>query len=192
MQISSVNNHFLETTRLYQRNWQDCDRDFFHFINSDETVMEFFSIRRDKKTSDKLMNSLRQDITNRRFGLAALVLKKTDEVIGFCGLTEATAEGVFPQGTIEIGWRLAPQFWGNGYVTEMGKALIKFGFTELKLDEILSFAVPENIRSTAVMKRIGMSPDPSRNFSHPQVTAAYPHLKQHVTYSIKRPKKAGA
>ena len=104
----------------------------------------------------------------------------------------STAEGVFSPGTIEIGWRLAPQFWGNGYVTEMAKALIEFGLKDMKLDEILSFAVPQNTRSINVMQRIGMSRDPARDFKHPAVPNTHKHLQPHVSYVIQNPAKKDA
>ena len=60
------------------------------------------------------------------------------------------------------------------------------GFETLGLDEIVSFAVRDNRRSTAVMERIGMSADPSRDFDHPGVPDSHPQLKRHVFYTLKR------
>ena len=89
-------------------------------------------------------------------------------------------------GTIEIGWRLTPEFWGKGYVTEAARAWLAFGFETLGVDEIVSFAVWNNNRSTAVMERIGMTADPSRDFDHPGIPDSHPHLKQHVFYALSR------
>ena len=52
------------------------------------------------------------------------------------------------------------------------------------LAEIVSFAVADNVRSTAVMKRIGMRPDPARDFDHPGVPDSHPQLRRHVLYAI--------
>ena len=93
---------------------------------------------------------------------------------------------VLPGGTIEIGWRLAPEFWGQGYVTEAAEAWLAYGFETLDLDEIVSFAVAENHRSIAVMKRLGMRADPEADFDHPTVPESHPHLKRHVLYRLSR------
>jgi RimJ/RimL family protein N-acetyltransferase len=64
--------------------------------------------------------------------------------------------------------------------------LLVFGFGELGLEEIISFAVWNNERSTAVMRRIGMTRDPEGDFDHPRVPDTHPQLRRHVLYSLKR------
>jgi RimJ/RimL family protein N-acetyltransferase len=93
---------------------------------------------------------------------------------------------MFPGGTVEIGWRLAPEFWGMGYATEAAKAWLAFGFQTLALGEIVSFAVADNRRSTAVMERIGMARDASADFDHPAIGEDYAHLRRHVVYRLAR------
>ena len=95
-------------------------------------------------------------------------------------------EPLVPAGTIEIGWRLAPEFWGFGYVTEAAEALLDFGFETLGREEIISFAVWNNRRSTAVMERLGMRRDPAADFDHPRVPDTHPELKRHVLYRLSR------
>ena len=47
-----------------------------------------------------------------------------------------------PKGGVEIGWRLAPEYWGNGYVTEAAfRCWLEYGFNIWSLKEIVSFAV---------------------------------------------------
>lgn len=81
------------------------------------------------------------------------------ECIGFIGLLDTDHLPFLPAGTVEIGWRLAPEFWGHGYVTEAAEAWLAYGFETLGLEEIVSFAVKDNSRSTAVMERLGMVAD---------------------------------
>ncbi len=76
-------------------------------------------------------------------------------------------------------------------MTEAGRLLFTLGFDERGLDEIVSFAVHNNRRSTAVMERLGMKREPARDFNHPRVSEATPHLKPHVVYSIRREEWAG-
>ncbi len=73
----------LETERLIIRNWKEQDREFFHFINSDDTVMEFFPFRRDRAASDKMMDELTASITKNGYGFTAFEIKQTGECIGF-------------------------------------------------------------------------------------------------------------
>lgn len=174
----------LETPRLVVRNWEDRDRDLFHVINSDEEVMRFFPFRRNRSQSDELFNRLQKTISETGLGFYALEEKAGCECIGFAGLARTDLEPHLPDGTVEIGWRLATPFWGKGYVTEAGKALIDYAFDTLGLSEVVSFAVHNNERSTAVMQRIGMIRDPGRDFDHPRVPDETPHLKRHAVYRI--------
>ena len=84
---------------------------------------------------------------------------------------------------VEIGWRLSSQAWNKGYATEAAKAVLKVGFEQFKLQEIVSFTVPENKRSMRVMTKIGMKRDLNRDFDHPKVPDNHP-LKRHVLYRI--------
>ena len=86
---------------------------------------------------------------------------------------------------VEVGWRLASSHWGNGYATEAAREALRFGFTNVGLEEIVSFTVPQNIRSRRVMERIGLVRDPAGDFDHPRVDpVAYPHLVPHVFYRL--------
>ncbi len=176
----------IRTDRLILRNWEERDRELFHRINSEDRVMEFFPFRRDRRQADAKMGELRETIDRDGYGFAAAEIAATGQCIGFVGITGTDYLPFLPAGTIEIGWRLAPEFWGKGYVTEASEAWLAFGFETLGVDEIVSFAVEENHRSTAVMKRLGMRPDPGADFDHPAVPDSHPHLKRHVMYRLSR------
>ena len=88
---------------------------------------------------------------------------------------------------VEVGWRLAREHWGHGYATEAAREALRFGFEEVGLEEIVSFTVPQNVRSRRVMERIGLISDPAGDFDHPRVDpVAYPHLVGHVFYRLGR------
>ncbi|MBL8583118.1 MAG: GNAT family N-acetyltransferase [Rhizobiaceae bacterium] len=174
------------TERLILRNWEDRDRDLFHRINSDDRVMEFFPFRRDRAQSDAFFDRLRADIAARGYGFCAVERREDGACIGFVGVHPVMIEPVFPPGTIEIGWRLAPEFWGKGYVMEAARAWLDFAFAELGLDEVVSFAVWNNQRSTAVMERLGMRRDATRDFDHPAIPDTHPQLVRHVLYALSR------
>lgn len=175
----------LETPRLIIRNWRESDKDLMHLINNDEQVMEFFPFRRTREQSDEVLYLLKNMIEETGYGFYALERKLDQSCIGFCGLSATKQlQPPFPDGTIEIGWRLAPQFWGHGYIAEAANALLQYGFDKKNLQEIVSFAVPDNHRSLNVMKRIGMLRDASRDFNHPRVNDDYEHLRPHHVYAI--------
>lgn len=174
----------LRTKRLILRNWEDRDRDLFHLINSDDTVMAFFPMRRNRAESDALMDILAERIDRHGFGLAAVEIAETGEVAGFTGLNITDGLPVAEDGAVEIGWRMAPQFWGKGIVTEAARRWRDAAFDEFGLDRIISFAVTDNLRSTAVMRRIGMRACPDLDFDHPAVPDTHPQFKRHAFHQM--------
>ncbi|MDY0883492.1 GNAT family protein [Dongia soli] len=106
--------------------------------------------------------------------------------MGFVGLHRPSFEAPFIP-CMEIGWLLAREGWGQGYATGAARATLAYGFTSLDLDEIVSFTVPVNRRSRAVMERLGMSHDPAEDFDHPVLPVGDP-LRRHVLYRLTREK----
>ena len=173
-----------ETERLILRNWQDRDRDLFRRINSDDTVMEYFPFRRDAAAADEMMNRIATGIQTNGFGFAAIEIKATGQTAGFAGLHLTDDIPNLPKNSIEIGWRLAPEFWSKGIASEAARGWLAHGFGPLGFDRIVSFAVSSNTRSTAVMERIGMVRRAELDFDHPKVPDTHPHLKRHSFYDL--------
>ncbi|PRX05490.1 UNVERIFIED_ORG: RimJ/RimL family protein N-acetyltransferase [Martelella mediterranea] len=173
-----------ETERLIIRNWEDRDRDLFHEINSDDTVMAFFPMRRNRAESDEMLDKLRNMIEDTGYGFPAVALKDTGEVIGFTGLNLINNTDVKPEDAPELGWRMVTRHWGKGYATEAARAMNILAFDERGHDQLVSFAVAGNHRSTAVMERLGMRRDLDGDFDHPSVPDSHPHLKRHVLYRL--------
>ncbi len=178
----------LETERLILRNWQEGDRDLFYEINRDAKVMEFFPFRRSHAECDLLFNRNRDMISDTGLGFYALADITTDEAMGFCGLAPVDLPGILPEHAVEIGWRLATRYWGQGYVTEAARQLLQHGHETQGFEEIHAFAVHDNHRSIAVMRRLGMQNLPERSFDHPKVPDSHPHLKRHVLFRSARKK----
>ena len=122
------------------------------------------------------------------FGLWAVEVVDGAPFIGFIGLSVPRFETHFTP-CVEVGWRLSRENWGYGYATEGALASLAFGFDTLGLDEIVSFTAPGNVRSRAVMERIGMTRDPQDDFDHPSLPEGHP-LRRHVLYRIARSKRA--
>lgn len=93
------------------------------------------------------------------FGLGrlAVVNKTTDEFLGWSGIKyERQVRAEFNY--YDLGYRFKEQYWGNGYATEAAIASLKFGFEELKLNEICGAAEDKHIVSNLILKKIGLQP----------------------------------
>ena len=174
----------LTTDRLLLRHWRDEDRAPFAAINADPRVMEHFPAPLSRLESDALIDEFERRFDPRGFGLWALERRDTGEFIGFTGLAAVPWTAHFTP-AIEVGWRLAPEAWGHGYATEAAREALRFGFEDAGLDEIVSFTVPANVRSRAVMDRLGMTHDPADDFDHPRLAEGHP-LRRHVLYRLDR------
>jgi ribosomal-protein-alanine N-acetyltransferase len=86
---------------------------------------------------------------------------------------------------VEVAWRFHPAHWGHGYATEAAAAALDFGFGAGGLEEIVAITTTLNLRSQAVMQRIGMVRDPAADFDHPSLPQGSP-LRRHVLYRARR------
>jgi RimJ/RimL family protein N-acetyltransferase len=174
----------LDTPRLRLRAWTDADLAPFADLNGDPEVMEHFPGLLDHQASDDLAARIRQRMDEQGWGLWATERKDTGEFIGFVGLAIPTWEGTVTP-CVEIGWRLARAHWGHGFASEAARAALRHGFEVVGLAEILSFTVPANRRSWAVMERIGLDRDPDRDFDHPLFPKGH-RLRPHIVYAAER------
>lgn len=157
----------LRTERLLLRRWQKTDLEPFAALNADEEVMEHFPRVLTRDESDAFASAIEAHFEQHGFGWWAVEVEGDDAFIGFVGLRRVPFEAHFTP-AVEIGWRLARKHWGHGYASEAARAAVSFGFEEIGLDEIVSFTTPENLRSRAVMARLGMSHNAVDDFDHPR------------------------
>ncbi|MGD0313367.1 MAG: GNAT family N-acetyltransferase [Acidimicrobiales bacterium] len=87
-------------------------------------------------------------------GQFALEERATGRFVGRAGLHRPEQED-WPG--VEVGWALHPDCWGRGYATEAGAASLSYAFEVLGLDEVFSVILPENVRSQAVARRLGLT-----------------------------------
>ncbi|HEY5195967.1 MAG TPA: GNAT family N-acetyltransferase [Solirubrobacteraceae bacterium] len=172
----------LQTARLILRRWRQTDHVPFAALNADPIVMEYFPDLLTRAESDDLIARIEAGFASYGHGLWALEVRATGEFVGFTGLAIPSFNAHFTP-AVEVGWRLSRSAWGNGYATEAGLASIRFGFRDFGLDEIVSFTSAANVRSRAVMERIGMTHDPADDFHHPQWDGE-DLLRPHVLYRI--------
>ncbi|HWX42410.1 MAG TPA: GNAT family N-acetyltransferase [Blastocatellia bacterium] len=173
----------LHTQRLILRPWRQSDREPFARMNADPAVMEFFPACLSRAESDQAVDWIEAHFRQHGFGILAVELRSEHAFIGFTGLSVPRFEAHFTP-CVEIGWRLAKAYWGKGLATEGARAAVEYGFETVGLDEIVSFTVPANVRSRAVMEKLGMTHDPSDDFDHPSLAEGHP-LCRHVLYRLK-------
>lgn len=183
----------LTTSRLLLRQWRDTDREPWAALGADPVVMEHFPSLLTSAASDEFLDRQRSLLAERGYGLWAVQLRDVaapdpGHFLGFVGLAHPrfTAAFTTPKDpALEVGWRLARDFWGRGYATEAASAALDYAFTSLRREEVVSFTAMTNLRSQRVMQRLGMWHDEGGDFDHPNVADDSP-LKRHVLYRISR------
>ena len=171
----------LRAGRVVLRGWREEDLDPFAALNADPRVMEHYPAPLTRAQSDILARDrIAPQFAERGYGLWAVEVPGVAPFIGFVGLQAPNFEAHFTP-CVEIGWRLDALYWGRGYATEAARAAVAFGFTEAGLDEIVSFTVPANRRSIAVMERLGMTY--TGDFEHPNLPPG-DALRTHVLYRL--------
>ncbi|NND84694.1 MAG: GNAT family N-acetyltransferase [Acidimicrobiia bacterium] len=168
------------TERLTLRRWVESDLPGFAAMNVDPDVMEYFPAfvsEEDTRAVVERFESLFDEV-----GYGPWALEHDGEFIGFTGLLIHTFPAHFTP-AVEVGWRLRKEAWGHGFATEAARAALRVGFEDHAIDEIVSMTVPANVKSVAVMERLGMVRDPADDFDHPRVPEGSP-LRRHVLYRL--------
>ena len=173
----------LETKRLVLRHWLDEDLESWVALNQDPEVMEFFPASLSREEALTLATNIQSNLERSDRGLWAVEVKGGERFIGFVGLSVQDLGLDFTPCT-EVGWRLKRSAWGQGYATEAAKAALRYGLGELDLEVIYSFTAATNLRSQAVMERIGMHPRPELAFIHPRLDPESP-LASHITFATR-------
>jgi len=174
----------LHTARLHLRRWRASDRAPLAAMNADPRVMAHFPGLLSRVESDAVADRIEAHFEQHGFGAWAVEIDGVTPFAGFVGLTIPRFEAHFTP-CVEIGWRLAAEYWGQGIATEGARAALQFGFDRLRLDEIVSFTVPDNLRSRRVMEKLGMTHDSRDDFDHPLLPPGH-RLRRHVLYRLRR------
>ncbi len=178
----------LRSERLLLRPWRDSDLAPFADLNADPVVMEHFPATLSRAESDAVAERAQEELAKHGFSWFAVEVPGRAPFIGFIGLWAPNFDAPFTSiqdPIVEVGWRLAREYWGQGYATEGARACLRFGFEELGLKEIVSFTATTNLPSQRVMQRLGMTHDPAGDFDHPALPKGH-RLERHVLYRIRR------
>lgn len=168
----------IETERLILRHWKKRDRAPFAAMNADAHVMRFFpSVLSADESND---NRERMERWDRDTGISfwPAIRKADGAFMGICGLKPLTV--AWPEPTdIEIGWRFASAFWGQGYAREAAQACLALGLD--RHPRVIAMTVPANSPSWGLMRRLGMVRAPDLDFDHPNVPDGHP-LQRHIVH----------
>ena len=180
----------LRTVRLLLRPWRDEDIAAVGEMSADPAVMEYLVPLAERGLSvETWVAGKRAHWDEHGFGQWVVERPSEASFIGVVGLGVVSYEAPFTP-AVEVAWRLAHLYWGQGYATEAARAAIGYGFDELGLREIVALTVPANQRSRRVMERLGMTRLPEDDFDHPGVPEG--PLKRCVLYRLRKPEGRAA
>lgn len=145
----------LATKRLVLRPYAAADVDDLLSMDGDDRVMRYIGIGLAGRTREQTVEAIGRMVTMAEvmpgYGLLHASRRDDGAFVGGCGL--------FPMpeaDEIEIAYRLPCACWGQGYATEMARAVLAHGFETLRLVRIVGVTFPENVPSQRVLRNIGM------------------------------------
>lgn len=144
----------IHTSRLKLRPYAEKDLDALHSILIDSQVRKYLcddKIMPREWVATEIENNT-QCFEQHGFGQWSIFLENSSELIGFCGFRFFYDNP--PE--LQLIYGLSPQYWGQGIATEAAKAIIQYGFTEHKFQQIITNTDVENVASVRVMKSVGM------------------------------------
>jgi RimJ/RimL family protein N-acetyltransferase len=146
----------LETPRLLLRTFRVDDLPLYAALNADPEVVQYLGGEPlTREHSDDIAAWAQEVHAAEGIGLLAVERRADGAFLGMCGLHHQAS---YPD-DVEVAWRLAREHWGHGYATEAATAWLDHAFDVLGLARVISIADEPNVRSIAVMRRLGMTFD---------------------------------
>lgn len=167
------------------RPFTEVDGGPFYELNTHPLVVESLGSAPSRSESDDMIDRYGAELEREGWGLRAVEVPgdgSGGRFVGMIGLHRVRPELPCAP-AVEVGWRLHPDHWGHGYATEGAWVSLHHGFEAGGLDEIVAFTTRLNLRSQAVMGRLGMVHDPYGDFDHPSLPEDSP-LRPHVLYRV--------
>ena len=142
----------------------DTHRDAFAAMQSDAEVMADLGGPADRTACDEKFDRYCEAWAN--LGISRWAVIGVDEqFLGYCGVM-FRADPEHPLGPHhEVGWRLCREAWGQGLATRSAELALRHAWTVLSSDTIWSYTAVDNLRSQAVMNRLGLKRVASRDFT---------------------------
>jgi RimJ/RimL family protein N-acetyltransferase len=153
----------IETARLRLRAWRSVNREPFVAMCADPEVMWDYGGPIASVAADAKLERYAEAFA--RYGFTRWAVEShAGEFIGYVGALPHGAEHALGA-HVDIGWRLVRSAWGRGFASEAANAALADLFGRISLLEVLAYTGPDNARSQAVMARLGLRRDPSRDFT---------------------------
>jgi [ribosomal protein S5]-alanine N-acetyltransferase len=144
----------LQTERLIVRTWSPEDEDDGYRIWSDPEVMRYVGTGQPNASLEETRAWVGRMTAHHEahgFGFWAVVEKKSNQLIGNCGMGYQRDGGL----PIEFGYTLARSHWGRGYATEAAAACLRYAFESLRFTELSARVDSRNVASQRVLEKIG-------------------------------------
>lgn len=159
----------LRTERLTLRRWQERDRDAFAAMNAELPVMADLGGPLSRAESDAKFDAFSGFFDSHgysRWVIEGSINGSEPQYLGYCGLKPH--DETHPLGAhSDIGWRLREVAWGHGFASEAAAAALEDVFTRVGLSTVYAYTAADNVRSQAVMDRLGLQRAEQLDFTIP-------------------------
>jgi ribosomal-protein-alanine N-acetyltransferase len=148
----------IETERLILRELLESDAEKMFEMDSNPNVHIFVGKKALKHINEthEHIRLIQQQYKDFGTGRWAVVLKGTGEFIGWSGIKFITSLINKHQNFYEIGYRFNEKYWGKGFATESGKALIDYAFNTMRIEAVYAYADEDNENSRNVLEKLGL------------------------------------
>lgn len=168
MEVSLYSN-FMHTTHAILAKLQQSDYDDILLLHNDEQVRTYLGGPIDLKDFHCSFECMCSAIEPEAYWIM-----REKQTTAFMGLV--SIDGYHDKKRYELSYQLLPEFWGKGYATEVLDLMIKYAFSELGLEELVSETQKKNVKSIRLLERLGMQKiDELERFGEQQIVYAIKH-----------------
>lgn len=162
--------HCFETERLVVRHLQASDLDGLAALCGDADAMRYMddgsTLTRDQCAG--WIDICQKKYAQRGYGTSGIFHKEDDAFVGFCGVVR-TPDAEYD----EIIYALGQPYWGQGYATEVARAMLTYVFGISELDQIYATIHPKNLASQKIMAKLGFDFVEDRREDDGSITKVY-------------------
>lgn len=147
----------IETERLILREFLLSDAAGMFELDSNPNVHVFVGKKPVTSIEQSIasIKNIQQQYKDFQTGRWAVVLKETNEFLGWSGIKFVNYKINNHQNFYELGYRFIERHWGKGYSTEAAKAFVQYAFNEMKVESLYAYADEGNEISRKVLEKLG-------------------------------------